>query len=106
MDVWEVIGCKNNIFSTYAVKKSLYHDRIGPLGQTGPVGPSGESNPSKVSNRSSYPALAANAALVLINVASALLGRQVESLAGAFEQEGGFTERLYRTRTERRRRGH
>jgi len=52
--------------------------------------------------RSSYPELAANAALVLIGVACALLDRQLASLAAAFEQEGGFTERLYRVRSARR----
>jgi four helix bundle suffix protein len=46
--------------------------------------------------------LSANAALVLIGVACALLDRQVASLAGAFERDGGFTERLYRVRSGRR----
>jgi len=45
-----------------------------------------------------YPELSANAALVLIGVACALLDRQIASLANTFTQEGGFTERLYRTR--------
>jgi four helix bundle suffix protein len=35
-------------------------------------------------------------------VASALLDRQVAAQAAAFEAEGGFTERLYRRRQERR----
>ena len=52
---------------------------------------------------STYPELAANAALVLIGVACALLDRQIAALAAAFETEGGFTERLYRIRTGRRR---
>ncbi len=42
--------------------------------------------------------LAANAALSLINLCCYLLDRQVAAQAAAFEQEGGFTERLYRTR--------
>jgi four helix bundle suffix protein len=50
-------------------------------------------------------ALAANAALSLINLACYLLDRQIAAQAGTFEKEGGFTERLYRTRTARRRRG-
>lgn len=50
-----------------------------------------------------YQAIAANAALVLIGVATALLDRQIAAQAAAFEQEGGFTERLYRVRQERRR---
>lgn len=50
----------------------------------------------------SYEEIAANGALTLIDVACALLDRQIASLAEAFEQEGGFTERLYRVRSERR----
>ncbi len=43
--------------------------------------------------------LLANAALSLLNVASYLLDRQVQSLADSFEKEGGFTGRLYRVRS-------
>lgn len=46
--------------------------------------------------------LAANAALSLLNLACWLLDRQVASLAATFEKEGGFTERLYRVRSQRR----
>lgn len=42
---------------------------------------------------------AANAALVLIGVASYLLERQVKSLSASFLREGGFSERLHRART-------
>ncbi|MEW6502244.1 MAG: four helix bundle suffix domain-containing protein [Thermodesulfobacteriota bacterium] len=49
-----------------------------------------------------YPELAANAALVLLAVACALLDRQLAALATAFESEGGFSERLHRVRTQRR----
>ncbi|MDV7392655.1 four helix bundle suffix domain-containing protein, partial [Arthrospira platensis SPKY1] len=49
-----------------------------------------------------YPEYAANAALVLLAVACALLDRQVERLATDFENEGGFTERLYKVRSQRR----
>ena len=48
--------------------------------------------------------LAANAALSLLNLACYLLDRQVTRLAEDFENEGGFTERLYRVRTARRNR--
>jgi len=48
--------------------------------------------------------LAANAALSLLNLACYLLDRQVARLAHDFEQNGGFTERLYQTR--RRKRGY
>ncbi len=47
-------------------------------------------------------ALAANAALSLINLASYLLNRQIQRLAADFEEQGGFTERLYRTRRKKR----
>lgn len=57
---------------------------------------------STQSTPSTYPEIAANAALVLINVAAALLDRQVASLATAFETKGGFTERLYRVRSAKR----
>lgn len=49
--------------------------------------------------------LAANAALSLLNLACYLLDRQVARLAHDFENGGGFSERLYRVRTARRRRG-
>ncbi len=57
---------------------------------------------STKSRPSTYPEIAANAALVLIAVASALLDRQIDALAETFEKEGGFTERLYRVRQQRR----
>jgi four helix bundle suffix protein len=57
---------------------------------------------SKASTTCSYPEIAANAALVLINVACALLDRQIKAQAAAFEKEGGFTERLYRVRQQNR----
>jgi four helix bundle suffix protein len=47
--------------------------------------------------------VAANAALTLIAVACSLLDRQLAAQAAAFEKEGGFTERLYRTRSQARR---
>jgi four helix bundle suffix protein len=50
-----------------------------------------------------YPEFSANAALVLLAVACSLLNRQVERLAQDFESEGGFTERLYKVRTAKRR---
>jgi four helix bundle suffix protein len=47
--------------------------------------------------------LAANAALSLLNLSCYLLDRQVQRLANNFENEGGFTERLYRVRSAKRR---
>jgi four helix bundle suffix protein len=49
-------------------------------------------------------ALVANAALSLLNLCCYLLDRQLAAQAQAFESEGGFTERLYRIRSQRRRR--
>ena len=49
-----------------------------------------------------YPEFSANAGLTLTTVAGYLLDRQVQALATSFEKEGGFTERLYRVRTQRR----
>ena len=59
---------------------------------------------SATSTRSTktYPEYSANAALVLLAVACSLLDRQVAGLAAEFEQNGGFTERLYRVRTAQR----
>ena len=44
----------------------------------------------------------ANGALSLLNLCIYLLDRQMKAQAKAFEEEGGFTERLYRKRTEAR----
>ena len=52
--------------------------------------------------RPAYPEIAANAALVLIAVARSLLDRQLASLAKHFLQDGGFTERMYRMRSQHR----
>ena len=51
---------------------------------------------------STYPEIAANGALALLAVACSLLDRQIRAQAKAFEQEGGFTERLYRQRSRTR----
>ena len=49
--------------------------------------------------------VAGNVMLCLINQETYLLGRQIARLAADFEQEGGFTERLHRIRTEIRKEG-
>ncbi len=48
------------------------------------------------------PGVSANAALVLLAVACSLLDRQVQRLASDFEKNGGFSERLYRVRMQKR----
>ncbi|MBX7259762.1 MAG: four helix bundle suffix domain-containing protein [Candidatus Hydrogenedentes bacterium] len=47
--------------------------------------------------------MAAISVLVLIGVVTTVLDRQLAAQAKRFEEEGGFTERLYRVRTQRRR---
>lgn len=71
----------------------------GQHGQIGP-GQSTVSTPSTVSTESTFAEIAANGALALIAVACSLLARQLKAQAAAFENEGGFTERLYRVRTQ------
>lgn len=44
--------------------------------------------------------------LSLLNLACWFLDRQVEKLANDFENNGGFTERLYKVRSEKRRNNH
>jgi four helix bundle suffix protein len=81
------------------------HGRNGLNGQNGRRGVSTgstQSTQSTQSTRSTHRELAANAALVLISVASSLLDRQIAALARAFVESGGFTERLYRVRANRR----
>jgi four helix bundle suffix protein len=48
-------------------------------------------------------ALVANAALSLLNLCCYFIDRQIAAQAKDFEKEGGFTERLYKVRTARRR---
>ena len=46
--------------------------------------------------------VAANTMICLINQETFLLARQITRLAADFEKDGGFTERLYRIRSEKR----
>ena len=71
--------------------------RMEQDGQHTPDKPSIPSIPSIL-----FPEISANAALILIGVAAALLDRQVQAQATAFESDGGFTERLYKTLQARR----
>ncbi|MCX7002866.1 MAG: four helix bundle suffix domain-containing protein [bacterium] len=70
------------------------------MDRSGRHGHHGQEKDSSIA--SSHAAIAANASLVLIGAATALLDRQLAAQAQAFETEGGFTERLYRTRHIRR----
>lgn len=51
---------------------------------------------------SASPETAANTLICLINQASYLLGPQIKAIEQQFLSEGGFTEKLYRTRRQRR----
>ena len=55
-------------------------------------------------DKQTYPEIAANAALVLITVASSLLRRQLAAQSKDFLKNGGFRERMYRMRKHRRER--
>ena len=74
-------------------------------GQGKPEDKSMQSMPSMPSTKSTYPEISANGALALLAVACSLLNRQIATLGEKFVEEGGFTERLYRVRSERRIRG-
>lgn len=76
----------------------------GPYGRDGPNGQKAAPSIKSMSPKeAAYATLAANAALVLLGVTITLLDRQLAAQATAFEQEGGFTERMYRVRQARRR---
>ena len=91
-----------SIRSIESTKSSGPTKSTGPIGYTEPTAPT-KSTGSTKSTRTTYAEIAANAALVLISVASSLLNRQLQAQAQAFEKEGGFTERLYQRRIQARR---
>lgn len=74
----------------------------GPSGQSGQSKAAPLSTSSTKSTQSTYPEIAANGALALIAVASALLDRQLAAQAKSFTEKGGFTEHLYQTRLRSR----
>lgn len=51
---------------------------------------------------SSSPEIAANAAICVLHQANYLLDQQLRALEKGFLEDGGFTERLYRVRSEKR----
>ncbi|MGC9396759.1 MAG: four helix bundle suffix domain-containing protein [Anaerolineae bacterium] len=71
-------------------------------GRSGQGGARPTTAATTTSNPPTYQEIAANAVLVLITVACSLLDRQIAAQAKTFENEGGFTERLYRIRTAKR----
>jgi len=82
--------------------RQIHDGQGGTGGQTSGRTLYNPSTPSMKSTSSTYPEIAANAALVLIAVAVSLLDRQLAAQAAAFEKDGGFTERLYRVRSQKR----
>lgn len=86
-----------------AVKNGL-GGQDGRDGQKGSDPSTGSTSSTKSTTTLTYPEIAANGALALIAVACSLLDRQIASLEKAFVEEGGFTERLYRVRSDARRR--
>ena len=94
--------------SADAVAEWVGEIRNGPRGLHGRHGPapspaSSTTSIASTSSTPSYPEIAANAALALIAVACSLFDRQLAAQAAAFEQDGGFTERLYQRRQSKRR---
>lgn len=77
-------------------------DEHGPR-RAEPSSVPGRGGPCQSACSFSSSALVANAALSLLNLCCYLLDRQLAAQATAFENEGGFTERLYRKRHEKRR---
>ncbi len=100
----ELIAARPATADDVAAWAKAVHD--GLHGPSGLHGQSGRGQPKSMeparSARSTYPEIAANGALALIVVACSLLDRQLAAQAAAFENEGGFTERLYRVRAQRR----
>ncbi|WP_050030548.1 four helix bundle suffix domain-containing protein [Verrucomicrobium sp. BvORR034] len=84
--------------------KEVWRQQDGRNGGNGPDGQTLRGKPPGHTKGLTYAEPSANAVHVLIGVACSLLDRQVAALAAAFEKEGGFTERLYRTRQQRRNR--
>lgn len=84
--------------------KEVWRQQDGGNGPDGQNGPTLRGKPPGPPKGLTYAEPSANAVHVLIGVACSLLDRQVAALAAAFEKEGGFTERLYRIRQQRRNR--
>jgi four helix bundle suffix protein len=85
--------------------RAVHDGQDGRHGQSGQGRSKPKSMESTKSVVSTYPEIAANGALALLAVACSLLNRQIATLEKNFVEEGGFTERLYRVRSQRRARG-
>ncbi|HWR59910.1 MAG TPA: four helix bundle suffix domain-containing protein [Thermodesulfovibrionales bacterium] len=82
-----------------AVRRKYSSDKAGKKSDRSDL--SDASDPYSIKTASAE--VAANTLICLINQASYLLGRQLQRLEQQFLTEGGFTERLYKVRSEARR---
>ena len=98
----EVIAARPATADDVAAWVKDVHGRSGQHGQGGRGKAGLKSIESTVSTKSIFPEIAANGALALLAVACSLLDRQIATLEKNFVEEGGFTERLYRVRSQRR----
>ncbi len=85
--------------------RAVHDGQNGQRGRSGQGKAGSNSIASTKSTVSTYAEISANGALALLAVACSLLDRQIAAQEKAFVEEGGFTERLYRVRSQRRVRG-
>jgi four helix bundle suffix protein len=83
--------CDQNSVEALAVRTHYQSDKSDMADRSDPY-----------SLKTASPEVAANTLICLINQASYLLGRQLKQLEQQFLIEGGFTERLYKMRTQAR----
>ena len=101
----ELIAARPATADDVAAWARAVHDGQSGQDERGGQGKAGlKSTASTQSTESTYPEIAANGALALLAVACSLLDRQMTALERAFVEEGGFTERLYRVRSQSRNR--
>jgi four helix bundle suffix protein len=96
----ELIAARPATADDVAAWARAVHD--GQDGRRGQCGRGQVRQESTRSTVSTFPEIAANGALALLAVACSLLDRQIAAQEKAFVEEGGFTERLYRVRSARR----
>jgi four helix bundle suffix protein len=101
----ELIAARPATADDVAVWARAVHGHDGQSEQHGRGKTETKSTASTQSTVSTFAEIAANGALALLAVACSLLDRQIATLEKNFVEEGGFTERLYRVRSERRNRG-
>jgi four helix bundle suffix protein len=95
----ELIAARPAMANDVAAWARAVHD-----GHDGGHGHGGQSEVKQKSTKSTFAEISANGALALLAVACSLLDRQIATLEKNFVEEGGFTGRLYRVRTQRRNR--